>query len=179
MRLKSTFRLALYGVFALLFISGVLWLLADQMKNSADADSEMWQQAASFALSLHGGAAMVTLLLLGALFPMHVQRAWRAKTNRVTGIVSVVLYGLLITTAFGLYYMGSEAVRPWISYIHIAFGLAVPAVVAAHVMVGRASVLAMAQKSSLQRASAPTLVPADLMSADVPAAAMMRKIKSV
>ncbi len=178
MRLKSTFRFALYGIFALLFISGVLWLLADQMKN-AEADSEMWQQASAFALSLHGGAAMVTLLLLGALFPMHVQRAWRAKTNRVTGIVSVVLYGLLITTAFGLYYMGSETIRPWISYVHIAFGLVVPAVIAAHVMVGRASVVAMAQKPPVRRATAPTLVPADLMSADVPAAAMMRKINSV
>ncbi len=75
---------------------------------------------------------------------MHVQRAWRAKTNRVTGIASLAIYGLLIVTAFGLYYLGSEAVRPWISYIHIAFGLAVPAVITAHVMVGRASVAANA-----------------------------------
>jgi hypothetical protein len=146
MHLKSAFRLALYGVFALLFTSGAFWLLADQMKNSADADSEMWQQAAAFVLSLHGGAAMVTLMLLGALGPMHVQRAWRAKTNRGTGIASIALFGLLILTAFGLYYLGSEAVRPWISYVHIAFGLAVPAVVAGHVMVGRASIAAMSRK---------------------------------
>jgi len=182
MRLKSAFRLALYGVFAILFASGTFWLLADQMKNGAEADSsEMWQQTAAYLLSLHGGSAMVTLMLLGALFPMHVQRAWRAKTNRVTGIASLAIYGLLIATAFGLYYLGSEVVRPWISYVHIAFGLAVPAVVAAHIMVGRASVAAMAQnsKSSLRRANAPTLVPADLVPANVPAAtAMMSKANS-
>jgi hypothetical protein len=122
MRLKSAFRVALYGIFALLFVSGVVWMLADKMKYDAEADTEMWQQAASFLLTLHGGAAMVTLMLLGALGPMHVQRAWRARTNRTTGIASITLYGLLIATAFGLYYLGSEAVRPWISYVHIAFG---------------------------------------------------------
>jgi len=162
MRLKSAFRFALYGIFALLFVSGAVWLLADQMKNNPEADTEMWQQTSAFVLSLHGGAAMVTLMLLGALGPMHIQRAWRAKTNRVTGIASIALYGLLILTAFGLYYLGSEAIRPWVSYVHIAFGLAVPAVIAAHVMVGRASVVANAPKVRVRHATAPTLVPADL-----------------
>jgi len=162
MRLKSAFRFALYGIFALLFISGAVWLLADQMKNNPEADTEMWQQTSAFVLSLHGGAAMVTLMLLGALGPMHVQRAWRAKTNRVTGIASIALYGLLILTAFALYYLGSEAVRPWVSYVHIAFGLAVPAVITAHVMVGRASVVAKPPKGRVRHAAAPTLVPADL-----------------
>ena len=177
MRLKSAFRFALYGVFALLFVSGAVWLWADQMKNNTEADTETWQQLASFLLSLHGGAAMVSLMLLGALGPMHVQRAWRAKTNRVTGIASIATYGLLIATAFALYYLGSEALRPWVSYVHIAFGLAVPAVIAAHVFVGRAGVVAKARKSPLRRANAPTLVPVDLMTADdVPVATMMGKV---
>jgi len=179
MRLKSAFRLALYGVFGLLFASGTFWLLADQMMLQTEGNTETWQQLASLLLSVHGGTAMVTLMLLGALGPMHVQRAWRAKTNRVTGIASIATYGLLIATAFGLYYLGSEAVRPWVSYIHIAFGLAVPAVIAAHVMIGRAGLAAKAGKSPLRRATAPTLVPVDLMAADdVPATAMMGKVAS-
>ncbi len=124
MRLKSAFRVALYGIFALLFVSGVVWLLADKMKYDAEADTEMWQQAASFLLTLHGGAAMVTLMLLGALGPMHVQRAWRAKTNRTTGIASITLYGLLIATAFGLYYLGSEAVRDGATAVAVVTALA-------------------------------------------------------
>lgn len=161
MRLKSAFRFALYGIFGLLFASGALWIYADQMKNHTEFDTEIWQQAAAFLLSMHGGAAMITLMLLGALGPMHVQRAWRAKKNRATGIVSLAMYGLLIATAFGLYYVGSEALRPWISTVHIAFGLGVPAVVTAHIFVGRASVAAVAQPMRPQRAAAPTLVPAD------------------
>ena len=161
MRLKNTFRFALYGIVSLLFASGALWIYADQMKNNSEPNTETWQQAAAFLLSLHGGAAMITLLLLGALGPMHVQRAWRAKKNRATGIASLAMYGLLISTAFGLYYIGSEALRPWISTIHIAFGLAVPVVVAAHIMVGRASVVATTREVRAQRAAAATLVPAD------------------
>ena len=173
MRLKNAFRFALYGIFALLFVSGAAWIYADQMKNNTEIDTEMWQQAAAFLLSMHGGAAMVTLMLLGALGPMHVQRAWRAKKNRATGVVSLAMYGLLIATAFGLYYLGSETLRPWISTIHIAFGLAVPAVITAHIMVGRASVATMAQQARPQRATAATLVPDD-----APADAVMVKIMS-
>jgi small-conductance mechanosensitive channel len=161
MRLKTAFRFALYGIFSLLFASGALWIYADQMKSNAEMDTEKWQQAAAMLLSLHGGAAMVTLMLLGALGPMHVQRAWRAKKNRVTGLASLAIYGLLISTAFGLYYVGSEALRPWISTIHIVFGLAVPAVIAAHIMVGRASVAAITPEARTRRATAVTLVPAD------------------
>jgi len=160
MRLKSAFRFALYGFFGLLFASGALWMVADQLKNHTE-DNEIWQQSAAFLLSMHGGAAMVTLMLLGALGPMHVQRAWRAKKNRATGIVSLAMYGLLIGTAFGLYYVGSEALRPWISNIHIAFGLGVPAVITAHIVIGRASVAPIARPARPQRAHAVTLVPAD------------------
>ena len=161
MRLKTAFRFALYGIFSLLFASGALWIYADQMKSNAEMDTEKWQQAAAMLLSLHGGAAMVTLMLLGALGPMHVQRAWRAKKNRVTGFASLAIYGLLISTAFGLYYVGSEALRPWISTIHIVFGLAVPAVITAHVMIGRAGTATNAQRARVRRPTAATLVPAD------------------
>jgi len=171
MRLKTAFRFALYGIFSLLFASGAIWIYADQMKNNADMDTDRWQQAAAFLLSLHGGSAMVTLMLLGALGPLHVQRAWRAKKNRATGIASIAMYGLLIATAFGLYYAGSEALRPWISTIHIAFGLAVPAVVAAHIMVGRASSATVAQEVRSRGATAATLVPAD-----TPAGAVLVRI---
>ena len=173
MRLRNAFRLGLYGVFSILFVSGALWIYADQMKINPEMDTEMWQQAAALLLSLHGGTAMVTLLLLGALGPAHVQRAWRAKKNRTTGITSIAMYGLLILTAFGLYYVGSEALRPWISTIHIAFGLAVPAVVVAHVMVGRASVATVTPQAQARGAAAATLVPAD-----APADAVLVKVMS-
>jgi len=74
LRLKPAFRFALYGAFAILFVTGAVWLVADRLKESG----EQWQEIAADLLMVHGGAAMATLLLLGALVPLHVQRSWRA-----------------------------------------------------------------------------------------------------
>jgi cation transport ATPase len=134
-RLNDPFRFAIYFAFAVLFASGAGWLIADQLKETSSG--EIWQQASAYFLILHGGAAMLILMLLGALFPLHIDRAWRAKKNRVTGIVMVTCNAVLIATAFGLYYLGSEAIRPWASDLHIAFGVSLPLLLVVHVKIGR------------------------------------------
>jgi hypothetical protein len=129
-RLDPPFRFAVYIAFAVLIASGAAWLIADRMKETSKA--EIWQETAATLLMLHGGTAMLTLMLLGALVPLHIGRAWRAGKNRATGIVMLTFDAVLIATAFGLYYLASETLRPWVSDIHIAFGLAM-----AHVKTGR------------------------------------------
>ena len=135
MRLKSSFRFAIYAAFAVLFLTGAGWLVADWRKNISD--DEIWQQAAATLLMVHGGAAMLTLLLLGALIPVHVLRSWRSGNNLVSGSVMITLNTLLIVTAFGLYYLGSETVRPWMSWIHLVVGFSVPVLFAIHIFLGR------------------------------------------
>jgi hypothetical protein len=44
---------------------------------------------------------------------------------------------ILIGTAFGLYYLGSETLRPWMSWIHIAAGLSLALLFPLHVYWGR------------------------------------------
>ena len=133
LRLKTSFRYALYASFAALFLTGVVWLLADWKK---DAD-EIWQQVAANMLMLHGGFAMLTLMALGALIPLHFLRAWHARKNLLSGSVMAAVNALLIVTAFGLYYLGSESVRPWMSWIHIAAGLFVALMFPIHILLGR------------------------------------------
>jgi cytochrome c biogenesis protein CcdA len=134
-RLDPLFRLAIYLAVAALFATGAGWLVADQMKESAE--SEAWQQAAATLLMLHGGASMLTLMLLGALFPLHIGRAWRAGKNRGTGVLMLVSTTVLVSTAFALYYLGSETIRPWTSGLHIAFGLGLPLALLLHIKIGR------------------------------------------
>jgi hypothetical protein len=124
-----------YVAFAVLVLTGIGWLIADQRKDTVNA--ELWQGVAALLLMLHGGGAMLTLLLLGALVPLHVQRAWRGRKNRATGATMVALNVLLVVTAFGLYYAGSDVVRPWISDLHIVVGTILPALFAIHVLLGR------------------------------------------
>jgi cyanate permease len=88
-------------------------------------------------LMLHGGGAMATLMLLGALVPLHVRRAWRSGRNRRTGPMMVAVNAVLIATAFGLYYDGSDTLRPWISDLHTVVGIALPLALLVHVWRGR------------------------------------------
>jgi hypothetical protein len=135
LRLSSSFRYAIYAAFAVLFLTGAGWLVADWQKDiSAD---EIWQQSMAYLLMAHGGTAMAALLLLGALIPVHVMRAWRSRKNRISGSVMASFNAILIVTAFGLYYLGSETLRPWMSWIHIAAGLLLAALFPLHIYWGR------------------------------------------
>lgn len=135
LRLKTSFRYSLYAAFAVLVLTGAGWLLADWQKNIA-AD-EIWQEIAANLLMVHGGTAMLTLLLLGALIPTHLLRAWRSRKNRISGLIMATFNTVLVVTAFGLYYLGSEAVRPWMSWIHLCAGFALAVMLPLHVWLGR------------------------------------------
>ena len=137
LQLDCRFRWGLYAAFAVLFMTGAVWLIADALKDSPSG--EFWQAVSAYLLMIHGGTAMVTLVLLGALIPIHMRRAWRSRKNRVTGTVMMTFNILLIATAFGLYYAGSDMLRPWISDLHIAVGLFLPPLILVHVAVGRRS----------------------------------------
>jgi hypothetical protein len=132
-RLKTTFRYWTYAVFSVLLATGAAWLVADWQK---DAD-EAWQQASANLLMVHGGAAMLALMALGALIPLHLLRAWRARKNLVSGITVATVNAVLIVTAFGLYYLGSETVRPWMSWIHIGAGFFLALMLPLHILLGR------------------------------------------
>ena len=132
-RLKSTFRYWTYAVFSVLLLTGAAWLVADWQK---DAD-EAWQQAAANLLMIHGGAAMLALMVLGALIPLHLLRAWRARKNLVSGITVATVNAVLVVTAFGLYYLGSETVRPWMSWTHIGAGFFLALMLPVHILLGR------------------------------------------
>jgi hypothetical protein len=135
LRLKPSFRFAIYAAFAVLLLTGVGWLVADWQKNISS--DEFWQQSVAYLLMVHGGAAMVTLLLLGALIPLHVMRAWRSRKNRVSGSAMASFNAVLIVTAFGLYYLGSETLRPWMSWIHITAGVSLSLWLPVHIYLGR------------------------------------------
>lgn len=135
MRLKSSFRFSIYAAFATLFLTGAGWLAADWQKDISSDD--IWQSTAVYLLMVHGGAAMATLMLVGALIPVHVLRGWRSGKNMVSGSVMITLNALLIVTAFGLYYLGSETVRPWMKLIHLVAGFGLPALFAVHIFLGR------------------------------------------
>jgi hypothetical protein len=137
LRLDPPLRFATYATFTTLVATGGAWLLADQFKDGESG--EFWQVLAADLLMFHGGIAMIALLLLGALMPLHLQRSWRAGRNRTTGTIMVAINAILILTAFGLYYAGSDALRVIAADVHIAAGLGLPALIVTHIVLGRRS----------------------------------------
>jgi hypothetical protein len=135
LRLRTPFRYSLYAAFAALVLTGAGWLVADWRKDVAG--DEIWQQISANALMIHGGIAMLTLLLLGALIPVHLRRSWRSGRNLVSGSIMAAINAVLIATAFGLYYLGSEAVRPWMSWIHLGIGFSLALMLPLHIWLGR------------------------------------------
>jgi hypothetical protein len=136
LRLNLGFQFALFAAFSVLFVTGALWLCADQMKVTVDT-GETWQAIAANLLMVHGGVAMITLMFLGALFPLHIRLGWRSRRNLVTGAAMASFNAVLVVTAFGLYYTGSEVLRPWMSIVHTGFGLCLPFLFIIHVFAGK------------------------------------------
>jgi heme A synthase len=119
----------------MLFATGAIWLTADRFKSSGS--EELWQAVAANMLMLHGMTAMIALVLLGATISVHVRRSWRAGKNRISGAAMVTTNMVLIATASGLYYAGSDLLRTFVADVHIAVGLALPALVIVHIALGR------------------------------------------
>jgi magnesium-transporting ATPase (P-type) len=133
-QLKSLQRYFLYGVLALLFLSGVAWAYWNYLGASPgdfETNSKTW------AMKIHGAAAMAVLVLIGMLLSAHVRFAWRARRNRANGSFFLSAFTVLTITGYGLYYAGDERLRAWMSWIHLAVGLALPILLLIHIFLGR------------------------------------------
>jgi hypothetical protein len=118
-------RSILYATSAALFVTGVAWTLLHYLDGSLGGQSML--------MKLHGGLAMIALVLLGMLLAKHVPAGWRTGANKRSGISMLGASALLAISGYLLYYAGDEAVRAFASYFHTGIGLAIPIVLGLHV----------------------------------------------
>jgi hypothetical protein len=131
-RHRRWFYLACLG----LYLTGAAWLVLHwRTQRSADGIPSEWQP---WLMKVHGAAAMVVLVVLGTLIPLHIRRGWHAGINRMTGIIMIAVMGSLIVTGYGLYYFGDEQVRAITAAAHDVIGALSPVVIFWHVLRGRA-----------------------------------------
>ena len=115
--LRRAFRGLLCATLAVLLVSGGLW---------------EWLHSA-LLMKIHGGTAMLALLLLGAVLACHVPAGWEDARYKRTGIGILAVAAWLIISGHLLYYSGDEAVRQAASYSHLGIGLALPLLLGFHV----------------------------------------------
>lgn len=133
-RLKRLQRYFLYTVLVLLFSSGAAWAYWNYLVASP-GDFEIG--AKSWAMKIHGAAAMAVLMLIGMLLSAHVRFAWRARRNRANGSIFLSAFAVLAMTGYGLYYAGGERLRAWTSWIHLIVGVVLPILLLIHIFLGR------------------------------------------
>ena len=117
---------ALYFVTGLLWLSGAFWLYL----TVEDPSRPLW-------LKIHGAAAMAFLVVFGTLLIQHVPGGWKQNRERSSGAPLIGLCAFLILTGWGLYYIGEDQFRHWISLSHSYLGLLLPVLIASHVWLGR------------------------------------------
>jgi hypothetical protein len=132
--LKPFYRRLLYGVAALLFLTGAAWAYWNVFVTSP---GDFERSAKAWAMKIHGAAAMAILVLIGMLLTGHVPFAWRARRNRGNGSLFLSAFAVLIVTGYGLYYAGGQSLRAWTSWVHLAVGLALPLLLILHVWLGK------------------------------------------
>ena len=129
MRLPASLRVATYAVGLIVAASGVTWLIAPQG----------WRRVAAACIEVHGSAAMVLLVLIGAVAALHASSGWRERRNRVSGAIFATTLSVLVATGAMLYYAGSEGVRSAASLLHWAIGCPAVLLGGLHVWLGRRS----------------------------------------
>ena len=136
MRLSTGHRKWVYWSGSLLLATGMLWLLFHYFLGGNGQFGESPHPLEVWWLRLHGACAMLALLVLGSLLPIHVRRGWHQRKNILAGSVVSGVALLLIASGYALYYYGGEDARPWISLFHWGLGLGIPFLLVWHVWKG-------------------------------------------
>ena len=121
--------------FALLAVSGTLFAVPHLAERfSIDAPLALSE---NLLMKLHGAAALIITLAIGALLPVHIRAGWARRKNIVSGLWLLALNAVLLITAWGLFYLGDEVWRQWTSDIHLIAGLVLLGVIAQHFLHAR------------------------------------------
>jgi len=124
-----------YAVSAAVFLTGAAWAwlhyFAVPDKFGSTNPAETW------LLKAHGAAAMLVLILLGTLLPLHMKFALRAGRNLRTGLTLFGVFSFLSVTGYGLYYAGDEHLRAGTSAAHLWVGLSLPVIMSLHIWRGK------------------------------------------
>jgi len=86
--------------------------------------------------ALHTGLAFLMMIIIGALWSVHMRAGWRRHRQRWSGLLLASTYLLLMATAVGIYYLSDEAWANVAGLGHMVLGVALLAPFGWHAVVG-------------------------------------------
>ena len=136
-RLGPRHKSSLYAGFALLWLSGALWLTFHYFLRVEGEFGPEAHPLEAWWLRLHGLMAMLALALAGSLAPNHIRLAWNRRRNHRSGLPMLALTVWLAATGYALYYFSSDDNAAWLPPLHWIAGLALPLLLGLHIRLGR------------------------------------------
>jgi len=128
--LPRLLRATLYGVGALLWVSGAMWLVLHYVFPQSTAFGPLPNPWEAPLMRVHGLIAVSAVFLIGWMMAAHVTVRWASERNRRSGLVLGSVALLLIITGYALYYT-TGAGHDAAALAHEAIGvLALPAALA-------------------------------------------------
>ena len=103
-------------------------------------------------LKIHGAGAFFMMITYGYLLASHIPIGFRAKRERVLGLLLTFTQLLLIFTAYYLYYGSDQERRELVAWTHFSVGFFYPFIIILHIFVGRRN----SQKRRIKRRSKAT-----------------------
>lgn len=138
-QISQNYRYFFYAMLSLSFITGSgFWLLKTFAMQEGDFGPESHFLQYPF-LQLHGLAAFVMLMSLGAIFASHVPKNWRYQRGKKTGIAILSAVSFSMITAYSLYYLVSEDWHTMLANSHAIIGLMLPTILFIHIKLARQS----------------------------------------
>ena len=137
LRLSRHRRYLVYAIGWTLWSSGALWLLFHYFFMTKGPFGDTPNPLEPWWLRLHAAMAFGTLWSFGLVWGVHIVAGWRTGRQRVSGSVAVTLLTWLIITGYLLYYLTDDRWRAVGAIAHWAAGLALPLLLAMHILLGR------------------------------------------
>lgn len=137
LRMPGWIRTWVYAGGTLCALSGGAWLL---LHHFVQRQGEFGLQPHPLeypSLVVHGLSGLALLWVLGLIWLPHVRRGWYRPQHRWAGGTMAALMLWLAVSAAGLYYLGDESWRSWVSVGHWALGLGAVAWLPLHIWLGR------------------------------------------
>jgi hypothetical protein len=132
------FLTTLWLVLALLFATGIVLIPgALELRLEWEVPLRLPPGSRILIAAAHALGAFASLLVVGALIPMHMRSGLRRKRSVYTGISLIALFAVLAISGLAIYYVSSETGSIWSSISHLGIGLAIVIPLTVHALKGR------------------------------------------
>jgi len=128
----------LVGTLLLMFVTGML--LAPTTLVLRAEFALPWRLPGSgrvLTAALHAAGGFMLMLLVGALWSVHMRSGWRRREQRASGLVLGTLLLVLAASAVAVYYLGDEVLGMAAALIHLGAGVALAGPFGWHWLHGR------------------------------------------